>query len=110
MTLPNADRAAIDPTKVLDYLLSQVHPVGRFKAAFFSGLGYSRDKWQVLRDDLLALVRTAPTALEKSSSFGRVFQVDGILTGPLGRSAHVRTVWIIGPMEDLPRFITAFPR
>ena len=35
MSLPNLDRAVIDPAKVRDYLLSDVHPVGRFKAAFF---------------------------------------------------------------------------
>jgi len=110
MTLPNAARAVIDSAKLRAYLLSQVHPVGRFKAAFFIALGYSTDQWEVLRDDLLALARAAPTVLEKSSPFGRMFQVDGILTGPLGRSADVRTVWIVGAAEDLPRFVTAFPR
>jgi len=59
MTLPNAHRALIDPAKLRDYLLSQLHPVGRFKAAFFIALGYSTDQWEVLRDDLLALARAA---------------------------------------------------
>jgi hypothetical protein len=45
MSLPNADRAIVDPAKVRDYLLS--HPVGRFKAAFFLSLGYSQDRWEV---------------------------------------------------------------
>lgn len=39
--LPGAERAFIDPSKVRDYLLSESHPVGRFKAAFFIALGYS---------------------------------------------------------------------
>jgi hypothetical protein len=110
MTLPNADRAVIDAAKVRDYLLSDAHPVGRFKALFFSALGYTSDSWERLRDDLLTLARTAPAALGKPSSFGRTFQVDGMLTGPLGRSAEVRTVWIIYASEDVPRFVTAFPR
>ena len=109
MNLPNADRAVIDTAKIRDYLLSPIHPVGRFKAAFFSTLGYSTDGWSILRDDLLALARTAPVS-EKSSSFGRIFEADGILTGPSGRSANIRTIWIMRATEDVPRFVTAFPR
>ena len=110
MSLPNSDRAIIDPAKVRDYLLSETHPVGRFKAAFFITLGYSTNRWELLRDDLLALARAGPAALGKPSPLGRTFEVDGILTGPAGRSADVRTVWIIRAKEDSPRFITAFPR
>lgn len=110
MTLPNAARAAIDAAKIRDYLLSEIHPVGRFKATFFTALGYSHDSWQRLRDDLLTLARGAPAAPGKPSPFGQTFEVDGMLTGPLGRSASVRTVWIIHASREVPRFVTAFPR
>lgn len=110
MTIPNASRATIDAAKIRDYLLSDIHPVGRFKAAFFSALGYSSGGWELLRDNLLTLARTAPATLGKPSPFGQTFEVDGMLTGPLGRSAEVRTVWIIRASEDVPRFVTAFPR
>lgn len=43
MNLPGAEEAIVDDAKVRDYLLSREHPVGRFKATFFSGLGYTRD-------------------------------------------------------------------
>jgi len=39
MSLPNAERAVVDPVKVRDYLLSAVHPIGRFKARFFVAMG-----------------------------------------------------------------------
>jgi hypothetical protein len=110
MSLPNAHRAVIDPTKVRNYLLSEVHPVGRFKAAFFVVLGYSANQWELLRDDLLALARAGAATAGKPSLFGQTFEVDGILTGPSGRSADVRTVWIIRGAEGSPRFVTAFPR
>jgi len=110
LSLPNSDRAVIDAAKVPDYLLSEAHPVGRFKAAFFVSLGYSRDHWELLRDDLLALARAGPAVPGKPSAFGHTFEVDGILIGPSGRSAHVKTVWIIRTNEDSPRFVTAFPR
>jgi hypothetical protein len=110
LSLPNSDRAVIDIAKVRDYLLSEAHPVGRFKAAFFVTLGYSSDHWELLRDDLLALARAGPAAPGKPSGFGQTFEVNGILTGPSGRSADVKTVWIIRSNEDAPRFVTAFPR
>ena len=110
MSLPNADRAIIDPAKVRDYLLSGSHPVGRFKATLFFALGYTADRWEILRDDLLTLARTCVATPGQSSLFGLKFELDGILYGPSGRSAAVKTVWIVRLQEELPRFITAFPR
>ena len=110
MSLPNSGSAVVDAAKVRDYLLSETHPVGRFKAAFLATLGYSANHWELLRDDLLALGRAGPAAPGKPSAFGQMFEVDGILIGPSGRSADVKTVWIVRANEDSPRFVTAFPR
>ena len=52
MLLPNADYAEIDPAKLHGYLLSSIHPIGRFKARFFAALGYTADEWQVLEANL----------------------------------------------------------
>jgi hypothetical protein len=110
MSLPNAEGAIVDAAKIRDYLLSTAHPVGRFKAAFFVSLGYSADRWEVLRDDILALARTGVAAPGEPSPYGRKFELDGILTGPSGRSAAVGTVWVLRTGEQFPRFVTAFPR
>ena len=45
MQLPGAERAFINPPKLLDYLLSPEHPVGRTKARFFAAL------WIVLNEE-----------------------------------------------------------
>jgi len=50
--LPNAENAVIDSEKLHDYLLSPSHPVGRFKAAFFSSLGYTQENWRQFEADL----------------------------------------------------------
>jgi len=110
MNLPNADRAFIDPAKVRDYLLSSAHPVGRFKAAFFLSLGYTQEDWGRLRDDLLALAVTGAALPQQESDFGRKFEVTGMLKGPSGRSAEIRSVWITPNEEIAPRFVTAYPR
>lgn len=108
MQLPNAEHAFIEPTKVRDYLLSDAHPVGRFKAVVFLALGYSGERWEILRDDLLAIARTGSATVGRPSQYGQKCEVDGSLQGPSGRSATFRTVWIVD--EKSTRFVTAFPR
>lgn len=110
MALPNAELAFIDTAKVRDYLLSPIHPIGRFKAAVFSALGYRQDQWELLRDDLLALAKEGTSRGGLPSPYGQKFEVDGILAAPSGRSMSVRTVWIVRPSDPMPRFVTAFPR
>ena len=110
MSLPNADRAVVDPAKIRDYLLAAAHPVGRFKARLFVSLGYAADQWERLRDDILAVARSGSVSGETATTYGRKFEVDGILTTPSGRLATVRTVWLIRTEEDFPRLVTVFPR
>ena len=110
MTLPHASLAVIEPSKVRGYLLSAAHPVGRFRAAVFVALGYSGERWELLRDDLLAIAYTGTAVPGQPSQFGQKFHVDGILVGPSGRAASFRTVWIVKAENEAPRFVTAFPR
>jgi len=110
MNLPNAEHAFIEPAKVRDYLLSPAHPVGRFKAAFFVSLGYTQIEWERLRDDLLAIAGSGDAVPGQETGFGRKFEVSGMLTGPSGRSAEIRTVWIVANEGAAPRFVTAYPR
>ena len=109
MKLPRAGHAIVDPRKVRDYLLSPEHPVGRFKAAFFTVPGYRRDQWQRLQQDLLELGRAGAVERSKKSAFGQKYKVRGILTGPTGVDADLVTVWIVLEGEASPRFVTAFP-
>jgi hypothetical protein len=107
--LPAAERAYIDPAKVRDYLLSAVHPVGRFKAVVFQALGYKPDEWEKLRDDLLALVRTVEAIPGQTGPFGQKYELSGTLRGPNGREAKFTCVWLVPVDGEAPRFITAFP-
>ena len=70
MRLPNCERAVVGDAKVRDYLLSSSHPVGRFKAAFFGALGFSRDNWHDLRDCLLGMARVNEASRGQASDFG----------------------------------------
>jgi hypothetical protein len=107
MRLPNADRAIIDPRKVRDYLLSSAHPVGRYKAHFFVGLGFGN--WQALRDQLQSLPLEEEAEIAEQTDHGQKYVVRGTIVSPTGRRAKVLTVWIVLHGEELPRFVTAYP-
>lgn len=109
MTLPNADRAVIKGTKLFDYLLSNSHPVGRFKAKFFANLGYSQENWQRFETDLRNQHLTRPATLVGTTGHGRKYEIRAILNGPNGRASEVVSAWIIRNGEDVPRFVTAYP-
>lgn len=108
MLLPNTARAIIAPEKIHRYLLSSRHPLGRHKAAFFQSLGYSRDKWEALADDLRKFLVFEANETQ-ASRYGRKFEIRGALHGPNGASADVVTIWMLRYREDFPRFVTAYP-
>lgn len=109
MMLPGAENAIVDAAKIRDYLLSYEHPVGRFKAVFFEGLGYARSDWTRLQRDLIDLCRSRDAVEGRASRFGQKYEVRGTLEGPSSRQAEVVTVWVVLVGEDAPRFVTAYP-
>ena len=104
------DHAVVDPAKIRDFLLSRSHPVGRHKAAFFAAPGYTTVDWERLRHDLIALARGGTVTFSEDGPFGRKLALDGMLSGPSGRSASVRTIWIAETDSAALRFVTAYPR
>ena len=91
-------------------LLSTDHPVGRFKAAFFAQLGYTGEGWQRLEADLRAQQLPLDAQEGEPTVYGRKFTISGPLTGPSGDAAGLVSVWVIRRGEDVPRFVTAYPR
>lgn len=109
MNLPNIAAAIISPEKLRDYLLSPIHPVGRYKAAFFESQGYSQAGWEILADDLRLLLAENADPLH-STEYGTKYVIRGWVTGPKGCVFGIVTVGIILRGEEVPRFVTAFPR
>jgi len=109
LRLPRAESATISRSKICDYLLSSTHPIGRFKAAFFSVLGYSTDKWERLQKDLLQIASSGEAVAGQVSPYGEKYEVRGTLVGPAGRQARLVTVWIVVKGETCPQLVTAYP-
>jgi len=107
--LPNNDGATIDPAKLRDYLLSPTHPIGRFKARFFTALGFIPDRWRELDEAFRIQHLTQDAEPAGIAGTGQKYTIRAILNGPNGRSASVVSVWFIQAPGMAPRFVTAYP-
>ena len=109
MKLPGNDRAVVPRLKVTGYLLSDIHPIGRFKARVFRALGFRLREPDVLVSQLLRIAREGEVESTEDNPYGRSYLVPGTLAGPAG-SAEVSTVWFIATGTDSPSLVTVFPR
>lgn len=108
MSLPNGDRAIIDPLKLTDYVLSETHPRGRNKARVFrTALLMTAAEADVLLEALRHAAAHANAQFEREDGFGRHYRCDFDLSHK-GQSATVRSLWTIRLGEDAPRFVSAF--
>lgn len=109
MKLPHREKAYIPSPKLYNYLLSKVHSIGKWKAGFFLSLGFDVTNVKELEQQLLSIAHSGDVRDVIPSTHGTKYVVDGLLQAPDGRSAQMRTVWIIDAGEDRPRFVTAYP-
>ena len=108
MRLPNGDLAIIDIAKVRDYCLSPSHPRGKHKArVFHTVLHLTIDDAEAFRSALQEAARGGEAAVGSSDSYGTRYIIDFEMQR-VGRSAIVRSCWIIRSGEDRPRFVTCF--
>ncbi len=107
--MPDWTEAYIPREKLTDYLLSETHAVGKWKADFFRGLGFAQDQPSVLEERLLDIVRENIVSSEVQTPYGTKYLIDGNLFTPRGRSIRLRTVWIVEHSDPRPRFVTAYP-
>lgn len=109
MKLPNAEQAIIPSDKLSDYLLSKSHFIGRWKARFFLSIGFREEEIDELKDALMNLAKNGEVKSAITTDFGVKYVVEGAISGPSGRGAAIRTVWIVETGQNRPRLITAYP-
>lgn len=107
--LPSVEIAEVPEAKVARYLLSEDHPDGRSKAAFFTSFGFDRDRWEELAGALKGHAAEHEIAFATDTSFGTKYQIEGPLVSPDGRSPNVIVIWFVDRGADRPRLVTAFP-
>jgi hypothetical protein len=109
MRLPGAETAVVPVEKLVGYLLSLSHPVGRSKAVFFRSLGYDETNADLLAVGLISIVADNEVIETETTAFGTKYAVEGPLVTPGGVTTTLRTVWMIRTGEAAPRFVTAYP-
>jgi len=103
MTVQDASRAFIDPRKLEEYSLSLEHPRGRHKARVFqSALNVSKNNVAELEMRIRQAITEEECTQGDSDRFGERYTVDFQWTRQ-GRTATVRTTWIVRTGEDFPR-------
>lgn len=108
MGLPNAERAEVDPRKLIDYCLSPAHPVDKHKAAVFrAALGLTAADAGGLRDQLLRAAVSGHAVPGAADEYGQRFTVDFEASTAVG-TATVRSAWIVRADEDFPRLTTCY--
>ena len=98
----------VEPAKLRDYCLDPIHPRGRHKARVFArALGLSQAGAPWLRAAILAAIGQADAIRDEVDEHGERWRADLASTRG-GRSAIVRTLWLVPPGEGPPRLITCF--
>jgi hypothetical protein len=106
--LPNCDRAVVDLVKLRDYCLSKVHPRGKHKARVFrAALGLTVEDTEELWQALLDAAWTSEATKGEADQWGQRYTLDFQMTRA-GRSAWVRSGWIVLAREDFPRLTSCY--
>lgn len=107
-SLPNGNRAEVDRQKIIGYALDATHGLGRHKARVFrSVLGIGPENADVLVQALEESARNADAALERTDAYGAHYSVEFVLLYD-GRSAVLRSLWVVRAGEDFPRLVSVF--
>lgn len=108
MKLPDAENAVIDLAKLRDYSLNLLHERGRHKARVFqAALGLTAEHAEWLRERLLQAAGTNEAREIEPSVFGRRFVLDCELIHG-GKTALVRTAWIVEHGKTFPRLTSCY--
>jgi hypothetical protein len=111
--LPQAPRALIDPAKFTHYAMDPNHPRNGGKWKAFEALGYDvrseagrqRAAQDVINQLRKQLVTTAATE-NKTTQYGRRFQVRAPIIGLNGEEGTLVTIWQFDVGSDVPRLVT----
>ena len=109
MNLPNSEKAYVPTQKLSNYLLSETHAVGKAKSRYFRSLGYTEENADQLADALLIIAKSEVVRQEVASHYGTKYIIDGEHVAPIGTTVWLRTVWVVEPHDERPRFVTAYP-
>jgi len=99
--------AIIPEEKITRYLL--LPKLRNDKSKYLAQAGFTQINPEALREALWLLVQTFEALPEKSTEYGTVYTVEGVLIGTNGTYLPVVTVWLHRTVDDLFQFVTLKP-
>jgi len=108
LNLPRGAEAVVSRSKLVDYLLNRLHPLGRGKAEFFSKFGFRREEPEALRTILIEMAANTDMT-EIAYRYGRKYVGVGESKAPNGEQIRLRTVWRFPEEGAVPVLVTAYP-
>ena len=73
-------------------------------------VGYRSDNPQSLESDLRVQHLSLDVTRTYKNEYGVVYEIEGPIKAPNGRSVRFCSVWQVDSGTDAPRFITMYPR
>lgn len=107
---PDFSKAKIDVSgKIHGYALNPNHPTGKHKArVFLTALGFTQADAVTLAQVIMWKASQMKPVLGQADEHGQRYTIDMPITGRNGKTAMVRTAWIVRPNETEPRLTTVY--
>ncbi len=100
LILPNAKKAMADDRKFTEYLFNSENQKGWAKGkAFASRLGYDKDNYAELKDEIMKSVTKYPSTYKDTDKYGDKYEQRIILYGNKGTPANVIIGWKVKDKE-----------
>ena len=99
--------ATIAPEKLTAYLL--VRQARGDKSAFLAKAGYTAANPEQLLHDLRSQVLSKEAILIGRTKFGELYEIRAPLTGPIGSTLQIRSIWMKEHLSGVTKFITLVP-
>ncbi len=96
------DQIIVPAEKITEYLL--VRKDKNDKSKFLMSLGYTKNNWQELVNDIKKIALNNELILERSSEFGDLYSIKGQL-----KTKAIITIWLEKVSHVSYRFITLYP-
>lgn len=109
MKIPNNNLSFVADNKITDYLLSDIHEIGKHKAVFFKRFGFDISDINTFKGSLIQHSIDRDIEKTKDSDFGVKYELKCEINTPDNRNPCIVTVWIVESGQEKPKLVTAYP-
>lgn len=109
MKLPNNNLSFVADNKITDYLLSDIHAIGKYKADFFKRFGFDIADIDTFKGSLIQHSIDRDIVKTKGSDLGIKYELKCEIKTPDERNPCIVTVWIVEIGMKEPKLVTAYP-